>query len=206
MASPISRTSSFPYADEAQALAQAGMSQSFAGLYVEMTRAFNEGKVKPQRGRTTREHHPHAVRGLRPRVGSRLRGYVRKGESDFMSKYAGKKAVVTGGTAGIGLATEKALLEEGVEVLLTGRNKQTLEATQRELGPRAHVVRSETASLADIEALGDCRGKRSSGSGGLRVHQCWLCRTLHPVSEGGNRGLCSTKHSASIRKGAYCYR
>ena len=42
----------FSYADEAQALAQAGMSESFAGLYVEMTRAFNEGKVKPQRGRT----------------------------------------------------------------------------------------------------------------------------------------------------------
>ena len=42
----------FSYADEAQALAQAGMSESFAGLYVEMTRAFNDGKVKPQRGRT----------------------------------------------------------------------------------------------------------------------------------------------------------
>jgi NAD(P)-dependent dehydrogenase (short-subunit alcohol dehydrogenase family) len=77
-----------------------------------------------------------------------------------MSKYAGKKAVVTGGTAGIGLATVKALLEEGVEVLLTGRNKQTLEATQRELGPRAHVVRSDTASLADIEALGDLVEKK----------------------------------------------
>ena len=77
-----------------------------------------------------------------------------------MSKYAGKKAVVTGGTAGIGLATVKALLEEGVEVLLTGRSKQTLEATQRELGPRAHVVRSDTASLADIEALGDLVEKK----------------------------------------------
>lgn len=40
------------YADEAQALAQAGMSESFARLYVEMTRAFNEGKTKPQEGRT----------------------------------------------------------------------------------------------------------------------------------------------------------
>jgi uncharacterized protein YbjT (DUF2867 family) len=39
------------YADMARALVQAGLSESFAGLYVEMTRAFNEGKVKPRRGR-----------------------------------------------------------------------------------------------------------------------------------------------------------
>jgi uncharacterized protein YbjT (DUF2867 family) len=40
------------YADMASALVQAGLSESFAGLYVEMTRAFNEGKVKPRDGRT----------------------------------------------------------------------------------------------------------------------------------------------------------
>ena len=33
----------------AKALVEAGLSESFAGLYVEMTRAFNEGKVKPRR-------------------------------------------------------------------------------------------------------------------------------------------------------------
>ena len=42
----------FSYADEAKALVQAGMSESFANLYVEMTRAFKEGKVKPLMGRT----------------------------------------------------------------------------------------------------------------------------------------------------------
>jgi uncharacterized protein YbjT (DUF2867 family) len=42
----------FSYADETKALVQAGMSESFAGLYAEMTRAFNEGRVKPQKGRT----------------------------------------------------------------------------------------------------------------------------------------------------------
>jgi len=39
----------FSYEDEAQALVQAGVSKSFAGLYVEMTRAFNEGKVRASR-------------------------------------------------------------------------------------------------------------------------------------------------------------
>ena len=71
-----------------------------------------------------------------------------------MGKYEGKKAVVTGGTHGMGLATVKALLDGGAEVLLTGRNERHLDATRRELGSRAHVVRSDTASMADIDALG----------------------------------------------------
>ena len=70
------------------------------------------------------------------------------------TKYAGKKAVVIGGTHGMGLATVKALLEGGAEVLLTGRNEQNTEAARRELGSRAHVVRSDAASLIDLEALG----------------------------------------------------
>ena len=41
----------FSYSDEANALMQAGMSESFANLYVEMTRAFNEEKIKPHNGR-----------------------------------------------------------------------------------------------------------------------------------------------------------
>jgi uncharacterized protein YbjT (DUF2867 family) len=38
-----------PYEDQAKALVQAGLSESFARLYVEMTRAFNEGTIKPRR-------------------------------------------------------------------------------------------------------------------------------------------------------------
>jgi uncharacterized protein YbjT (DUF2867 family) len=45
------------YADEANALVQAGFSESFANLYVEMTRGFNEGTVKP-RGRTAENTTP----------------------------------------------------------------------------------------------------------------------------------------------------
>jgi NAD(P)-dependent dehydrogenase (short-subunit alcohol dehydrogenase family) len=71
-----------------------------------------------------------------------------------MNKYTGKKAVVIGGTHGVGLATVKALLDGGAEVLLTGRNEQNLDAARRESGPRAHVVRSDIASMAEIEALG----------------------------------------------------
>jgi uncharacterized protein YbjT (DUF2867 family) len=41
----------FSYDDQVRALVQAGLSESFANLYVEMTRAFNEGTIKPARTR-----------------------------------------------------------------------------------------------------------------------------------------------------------
>ncbi|NKX86096.1 SDR family oxidoreductase [Nocardia coubleae] len=72
------------------------------------------------------------------------------------NKLAGKKAVVTGGTHGMGLAIAKALLDGGAEVVLTGRNEKTLEDARTELAGRAvHVVRSDAASMADITALGE---------------------------------------------------
>jgi hypothetical protein len=41
----------FPYADFAASLAQMGISQNVAGLYAEMARAFNEGKIQSLDGR-----------------------------------------------------------------------------------------------------------------------------------------------------------
>ena len=41
----------FPYADFASALVQMGISANMAGLYAEMARAFNEGKIKSREGR-----------------------------------------------------------------------------------------------------------------------------------------------------------
>ena len=70
-----------------------------------------------------------------------------------MGKYAEKKVLITGGTSGIGLATAKLLLSEGAHVLLTGRTKSSLDAISQELGPNAIVVKSDAASLADIESL-----------------------------------------------------
>ncbi|MGH9899931.1 MAG: SDR family NAD(P)-dependent oxidoreductase, partial [Pyrinomonadaceae bacterium] len=71
-----------------------------------------------------------------------------------MNNYADKKAVVIGGTHGMGLATVKALLDGGAKVLLTGRNEQNLEVARRELEPKAQVVRSDIASMSDIALLG----------------------------------------------------
>ncbi|GAA1935568.1 SDR family oxidoreductase [Kitasatospora viridis] len=71
-----------------------------------------------------------------------------------MNGYAGRKAVITGGTMGMGLATAKVFVEGGGEVVVTGRNAENLAAAQAELGAKGHVVKSDTAVPADIDALG----------------------------------------------------
>ena len=70
-----------------------------------------------------------------------------------MSKYAGRRVIITGGTSGIGLATARLLVSEGARVLLTGRTKDTLDAARNEFDGNAIVVQSDAASLADIETL-----------------------------------------------------
>lgn len=73
-----------------------------------------------------------------------------------MKKYIGKKAVVTGGTHGMGLAVVKALLAGGAEVLLTGRNEKNIEEVRHELtNQNVHVVRSDASNLSDIDALSE---------------------------------------------------
>jgi len=66
-------------------------------------------------------------------------------------KYLGKKAVVTGGTHGMGLAVVQALLDGGAEVLLTGRDVSPLRG---KLPGKAHLLSSNAASLTDINELG----------------------------------------------------
>lgn len=68
-------------------------------------------------------------------------------------KLEGKFAVITGGTAGIGLATAKLFINEGARVIVTGRAPETIKAAQAELGDNAIVIKSEATSFPDMDAL-----------------------------------------------------
>ena len=70
-----------------------------------------------------------------------------------MERYEDKRAVIIGGTSGMGLATAKMLLDGGARVLVTGRSQAGLESAQKELGTDAIVVSSDARSLTDIDAL-----------------------------------------------------
>ena len=70
-----------------------------------------------------------------------------------MERYEAKRAVIIGGTSGMGLATAKMLLGGGARVLVTGRSQAGLELAQKELGNDAIVVSSDARSLTDIDAL-----------------------------------------------------
>jgi len=76
-------------------------------------------------------------------------------------KFAGKIAVVTGGSTGIGLATAKRFVQEGMEqVFITGRGKVALDAAATEIGKNVTAVQGDVSSLADLDRLYDTVKKR----------------------------------------------
>jgi NAD(P)-dependent dehydrogenase (short-subunit alcohol dehydrogenase family) len=68
-----------------------------------------------------------------------------------VSDYTNKRVVITGGTSGIGLATAKALIDNGARVLVTGTTPASLEKARATLGPDAIVEAGD--AVTDIDAL-----------------------------------------------------
>jgi NAD(P)-dependent dehydrogenase (short-subunit alcohol dehydrogenase family) len=80
---------------------------------------------------------------------------VRKMEQVMTGKLEGKIAVVTGGSAGIGLAAARLFAKEGAYVFITGRRQAELDAAVKLIGSKAVAVRADAGSLADLAHLFD---------------------------------------------------
>ncbi|MDQ2768996.1 MAG: SDR family oxidoreductase [Bacteroidota bacterium] len=62
-------------------------------------------------------------------------------------------AIVTGGATGIGQAIAQALVNQGMNVVIAGRNQQRGEATAKELGDTAFFVQADVSQEADVQHL-----------------------------------------------------
>jgi NAD(P)-dependent dehydrogenase (short-subunit alcohol dehydrogenase family) len=74
-------------------------------------------------------------------------------------KLAGKKALITGGNSGIGLATARIFIAEGAHVAITGRDQKTLDEAVAQLGPNARGYRADVTVAEDRKQLFSALGK-----------------------------------------------
>lgn len=65
-----------------------------------------------------------------------------------MDRLKGKRALITGGTSGIGLETARRFLQEGARVAVTGKNPATLEDARKELGSSVSILASDSSEIA----------------------------------------------------------
>src|ERR1700684_2070372 len=70
-----------------------------------------------------------------------------------MKKLEGKVAVITGGNSGIGLATAKRFVDEGAQVVITGRRENELKEAAASIGGKGTTVAGDVTRLDDLDRL-----------------------------------------------------
>ena len=70
-----------------------------------------------------------------------------------MSTLAGKVAVISGGTTGIGLAIAQRFVEEGAHVFIFGRRQAQLNEAARWIGRNVTAIQADAANLDDLDRV-----------------------------------------------------
>jgi NAD(P)-dependent dehydrogenase (short-subunit alcohol dehydrogenase family) len=77
----------------------------------------------------------------------------RAGQGQTVGRLEGKVAVITGASAGIGLASAQRFAAEGAHVFLAGRRKQELDAAVAKTGRKSRGVQCDVSNLGDLDRL-----------------------------------------------------
>ncbi len=72
-----------------------------------------------------------------------------------MTRFEGKRILITGGTSGIGLATAKRIVAEGGEVAVTGVTQDHLDEAGRDLPSGSLVMRNDASDPAAAKELAE---------------------------------------------------
>ena len=67
--------------------------------------------------------------------------------------FEGKNVLVVGGNSGIGLAAAKAFSQEGANLIITGRNVETLTSKADEIGGRTSAYQCDVTDMEKIKDL-----------------------------------------------------
>jgi 3-oxoacyl-[acyl-carrier protein] reductase len=94
---------------------------------------------------------------------------------------AGKRALVTGSNGGIGAGIAKMLAEQGVSIVLHGRNLEKLERTRAEFDAAGHSVATASGDLSTDEGAEAVNGAALEAFGGIDI----LVNNAGGSSDGG---------------------
>ena len=75
-----------------------------------------------------------------------------------MNRFANKTVLVTGGNSGIGFATAAQFAREGARVVITGRDRATLELAREQLGAGAIALQNNAGDMRAAKALASALG------------------------------------------------
>ncbi|ROO24421.1 SDR family NAD(P)-dependent oxidoreductase [Salinisphaera orenii] len=87
----------------------------------------------------------------------------------MQSNLAGRRAVITGGSRGIGFAIARALAAEGAHVSICGRGAERLEEARAELAGHGVTAHAATCDVADAEAVTAYVESAAAALGGIDI-------------------------------------
>jgi 3-oxoacyl-[acyl-carrier protein] reductase len=84
-------------------------------------------------------------------------------------KLRGKKAIVTGGTRGIGRAIAELLAEEGADIAICARNREQIDDAVKALGKKGVKAWGSPVDVAETKALRQWVAQAAEALGGLDI-------------------------------------